>query len=134
MELLSTAVAADLPPLYATEHEADPICRVKLFTPDAGYTPYVTEFDPSERLFFGYVLNGWDGELGYMSLDELERWAGRSACLLSETSGLPLCGCRRCEGRRTAPNDAAGTDFAREGMGHRRAGPTAMSRRCGARG
>ena len=76
MELLPAEIAADLPALYATEHEADPVCHVKLFTPDAGYTLWATEYDPHERLFFGYVRNGFDGELGYVSLDELESVRG----------------------------------------------------------
>ena len=76
MQLLPTEVAADLPGLYATEHETDPLCHVKLFTPDAGYTFYVTEYDPSRRLLFGYTQNGPHGELGYVSLDELESVRG----------------------------------------------------------
>ena len=76
MELLPAEIAADLPALYATEHDADPLCHVKLFTPDAGYTFYITEYDPSRRLLFGYVQNGPDGELGYVSLDELESVRG----------------------------------------------------------
>ena len=76
MELMPAEIAAALPALYATEHEADPLCRAKLFTPDANYTLWATEFDPSQRLLFGYVRSGWDCELGYVSLDELESVRG----------------------------------------------------------
>ena len=81
-ELMPAEIAAALPALYATEHEPDPLCHVKLFTPDANYTLWATEFDPNQRLLFGYVRNGSDGELGYVSLDELESVRG--------PFGLPL--------------------------------------------
>ena len=73
--LLPEDVAATLPPLYSTEHVADPIVSVKFFTPDSSWTWYVTEFDPAERLCFGLV-QGLDRELGYFSLDELEAVRG----------------------------------------------------------
>lgn len=70
-ELMPAAIAALIPPLYATEAEADPMVWVKFFTPASGWTWYVTEVDPDERLCFGLVI-GQDQELGYFSLDELE--------------------------------------------------------------
>ena len=73
--LLSDDVAATLPPLYSSEHVADPIVPVKFFTPDSSWTWYVTEFDPQQRLCFGLV-QGLDRELGYFSLDELEAVRG----------------------------------------------------------
>jgi hypothetical protein len=69
--LLPDGVAQTLPPLYATEHEDNPIVRVKFFTPDSSWTWFVTEFSPEKRLCFGMV-HGLDHELGYFSLDELE--------------------------------------------------------------
>ena len=74
-KLLPAEVAATLPALYATQHEADPIARVKFFTPDSSWTWYVTEFDPSDRLCFGLV-HGHEREFGYFSLDELESVKG----------------------------------------------------------
>jgi hypothetical protein len=53
--LLPDDVAASLPALYATQHEDDPIARVKFFTPHSSWIWYVTEFDPGERLCFGLV-------------------------------------------------------------------------------
>jgi hypothetical protein len=73
--LLPDAIAKDLPSLYATEHEADPLARVKFFTPDSSWTWYVTEYDPEERLCFGLVV-GHARELGYFALDELESVKG----------------------------------------------------------
>lgn len=73
--LLPDEIAATLPPLYATEKEADPIVRVKFFTPDSSWTWYVTEFDPVERRCFGLVI-GLERESGYFLLDELEAVRG----------------------------------------------------------
>ncbi len=104
MELLPTEIATTLPALYATEHEADPLCRVKLFTPDANYTLWATEYDPSQRLLFGYVCNGSDGELGYVSLDELESVRGPFG--LPVERDLYFTPTRLSEVRRTAGGDA----------------------------
>ena len=73
--LLPDDVAQTLPPLYATEHEDDPLVRVKFFTPDSSWTWFLTEFSPEKRLCFGMV-HGLDHELGYFSLDELEAARG----------------------------------------------------------
>ncbi len=73
--LLPDEIAVKLPPLYATENVADPTVHVKFFTPDAQWSWFVTEFDPEQRLCFGYFI-GLDRELGYFSLDELETLRG----------------------------------------------------------
>ena len=51
------------------------MARVKWFTPDAGWTWFVIEFDPAERLCFGYII-GHEREFGYFSLDEIESLRG----------------------------------------------------------
>ena len=63
MELLPAEIASTLPALYATEHETNPLCCVKFFTPDSSWTWYVIEYDPEERLLFGYVV-GHESEPG----------------------------------------------------------------------
>ncbi len=63
-----------LPPLYATEQQADPIVICKFFTTDSNQTWYVLEFD-GEDAFFGLVA-GLDVQLGYFSLTELESVRG----------------------------------------------------------
>ena len=68
-------IAPTLPPLYATQHQDDPIAYLKFFTPDSSWTWYVTEYDPEQRLCFGLV-QGHERELGYFSLDELEEARG----------------------------------------------------------
>jgi len=47
----------------------------KFFTPDGQWTWYATEYDPETREFFGLV-DGFEAELGYFSLGELETARG----------------------------------------------------------
>lgn len=47
----------------------------KFFTPDSSWTWYATEFDEEHGEFFGLV-QGFETELGYFSLDELEKAKG----------------------------------------------------------
>ena len=71
MELLPEHIKAQLPPLYSQEHEHDPMVYVKFFHPNSHWTWYATEYNPQERLFFGWVYGDFP-ELGYFSLAELE--------------------------------------------------------------
>jgi len=43
-KLISDDLITTIPNLYSTEDENDPICHIKLFTPDANWTWYITEF------------------------------------------------------------------------------------------
>ncbi len=74
-DLMPSWLAAILPALSVMEHEADPVVYVKLFTPDAGWMWYITEYDPEERLAYGFV-RGVEEELGYIWLDELATMRG----------------------------------------------------------
>lgn len=77
--LLPPSVAATLPPLRSTEGR-DPLVLVKFFDPCGRWTLYVTEFDPVDRLLFGYCRSplGPDcDEYGYSSLDEIEETKNR---------------------------------------------------------
>lgn len=67
-------VLAGLPPLYATENADDPEAKVKFFAPDSNWTWYALEFDGKDT-FFGLV-NGFEKELGYFSLSELQNTRG----------------------------------------------------------
>lgn len=69
-------IARSLPPLYSQDGKGDDaIAHVKFFTPDSDWTWYAFEYDPEERIFFGLV-SGFEVELGYFSLDELQRARG----------------------------------------------------------
>ena len=52
----------------------DPVIVAKFFTPFGTARWYATEYDPVNKMFFGYVsiFGGWDDEWGYFSLAELE--------------------------------------------------------------
>ncbi len=63
-----------LPQLYSQEEVEDPKAIAKFFTPDANWTWYATEFDGKDT-FFGLV-DGFEKELGYFSLAELESIRG----------------------------------------------------------
>jgi hypothetical protein len=75
MKMLTKEIEKRLPPLDANETVEDPIIQVKFFTPWTNWTWYGLEYDPEQRLFFGYV-EGLENELGYFSLDELESVQG----------------------------------------------------------
>jgi len=74
VKLLTKKLREDIPPLYSTEDEDDPVVHAKLFTPDSSWTWYVLEFD-GEDLLFGYVI-GHYAELGYFSLSGLQKVRG----------------------------------------------------------
>jgi len=75
MPLLTPALRASLPPLYGQEGTPDPIVYARFFTPDSNWTWLATEFDPEEGRFFGLV-DGFESELGYFLLQELETSRG----------------------------------------------------------
>ena len=64
-----------IPPLYSTEEQINPICQLKLFTPDSNWTWYIIEMDEQKELCFGYVV-GFENELGYFSMSELQNIRG----------------------------------------------------------
>ena len=74
--LIPFALRDKLPALYETEGQADPICHIKLFTPDSNWTWYVIVFSKANQdICYGYV-QGLENELGYFSLDELQSIKG----------------------------------------------------------
>lgn len=75
MKLLNDELLKILPPLYSTENLKDPLIQCKFFTPDSSWTWYVLEYDKTNEIFFGYVC-GFENELGYFSLAELESVTG----------------------------------------------------------
>jgi len=75
MKLLTQEIRNRLPALYSTDGQGDEaIAQVKFFTPDSSWTWYATEFDGKDE-FFGLV-DGFEKELGYFSLSELESVQG----------------------------------------------------------
>jgi DUF2958 family protein len=74
MQLLTEGLRKKLPALYSQENEADPMVYIKYFDPVGSWTWYVTEGEQrgEDFLFFGFVV-GIEAELGYFSLNELEK-------------------------------------------------------------
>ena len=72
MKLLTEELRAQLPAIYGQTENPDPTVYARFFTPDAGWTWYVTEGqeDEGDFTFFGYV-KGHCLELGCFSLKEL---------------------------------------------------------------
>lgn len=93
MKLLTKALLKQLPPLYATEDQEDPMVICKFFYPDFDWSWFAIEYD-GEDVFFGLV-DGFVAELGYFTRSELEANRGKlglpierdlyfSPCRLSE--------------------------------------------------
>ena len=72
-KLMTKELADSIPPLYANDEADDPeavVAKVKLFSPYASWSWYITEWDAATGLCFGLV-EGFKTELGYFHLDEL---------------------------------------------------------------
>jgi len=61
------------------EEVEDPVIVAKFFNPQGAGTWYATEYDPRDKMFFGYVsiFGDWNDEWGYFSLAELESYVGQ---------------------------------------------------------
>ena len=72
-KLMTKELGDTIPALYANENVEDHdavVARVKLFSPYNGWRWYITEWKAETGLCFGLV-EGFETELGYFSLDEL---------------------------------------------------------------
>ena len=74
MELIPKNLLNQIPKLYETEDEIDPIAYVKLFID--GWTWYIIEFSIDKNICFGYVISPFGAELGYFSLEEIRSIKG----------------------------------------------------------
>jgi len=79
--LMPAEIRAKLPKLYSQENNRDPMVVVKYFSPFSQATWFVTEFDGEDTMFGWADLGFGEGELGYISLSELDTLNRR---------GLPL--------------------------------------------
>ncbi len=76
MKLLTKENLKQLPALYEQDGKGDEaVAYVKFFTPDSNWTWYATEYDPETETFFGLV-DGFDKELGYFTLADLQNVRG----------------------------------------------------------
>lgn len=75
-KLITEEQLSKIPDLYSTEDIKDPICHIKLFTPDSNWSWYITEISKEDNVTcFGYVV-GHESELGYFNLTEIEELNG----------------------------------------------------------
>jgi len=75
-KLIPNTLLATVPNLYDTEDVKDPLCQIKLFTPDSNWTWYIIEISQEDKnQCFGYVI-GQEAELGYFSLAEIQSVKG----------------------------------------------------------
>ena len=74
MELIPKELLNQIPKLYETEDEIDPIAYVKVFIDS--WTWYITEFSIDKNICFGYVISPFGAELGYFSLEEIKSIKG----------------------------------------------------------
>ena len=71
--LMTKELGDTIPALYANENVKDydsVLVPVELFSPYGNWTWYATEWDPETGTCFG-LIQGFETELGYFSLDEL---------------------------------------------------------------
>lgn len=78
MKLINKTLEARFKKIGSQETIKDPIVVAKFFNPTGAGTWYATEYDPKEKIFFGYVsiFGDWNDEWGYFSLEELENFNG----------------------------------------------------------
>lgn len=76
MKLMTKEIEKKIPKLYSQDGKQDnAVVYVKFFCPWNQWTWYATEYDPKEKVFFGLVV-GFEKEMGYFSLEELESVEG----------------------------------------------------------
>lgn len=78
MKLMTSTLEARFKKIGSQEDVKDPIVVAKFFNPAGIGTWYATEYDPVERIFFGFVslFGDHNDEWGSFSLDELEAVKG----------------------------------------------------------
>lgn len=78
MKLITKELEKRFAQVGSQENVQDPLVIAKFFNPTGAGTWYATEYDPANRIFFGYVsiFGDWNDEWGSFSLDELESYKG----------------------------------------------------------
>lgn len=78
MKLMTKELERRFAQVGSQEHVEDPLIIAKFFNPAGAGTWFATEYDPSARIFFGYVsiYGDWNDEWGDFSLDELVSYRG----------------------------------------------------------
>ncbi len=76
MRLMTKHLERRFAQVGSQEKVKDPVIVAKFFNPQGAGTWYATEYDPKDKMFFGYVsiFGDWNDEWGYFSLAELESY------------------------------------------------------------
>ena len=78
-----------LPAFYETETLGKgATAQARFYHPFARWEWYVTEYDPTPHMFFGYV-KGFEAEWGYFTLDQLAQVADASFPVVADTDFTP---------------------------------------------
>ena len=68
-KLIPQTLLSDIPDLYETEGSLNPMCYLKLFTPDSNFTWFIIEFSKADaKTCYGYV-QGMESEQRDMSFE-----------------------------------------------------------------
>ena len=78
MKLLNKGIEKSFAKIGSQEKTKDPFVIAKFFNPTGAGTWYATEYDPIEKIFFGFVsiFGDHNDEWGNFSLAELESFRG----------------------------------------------------------
>ena len=78
MKLLTKEIIKRFKEVGSQEKEKDPIVIAKFFNPAGAGTWFATEYNPREKIFFGYVsiFGDHNDEWGSFSLEELQSIKG----------------------------------------------------------
>ena len=76
MRLMTKELERRFAQVGSQENIKDPVIVAKFFNPCGAGTWYATEYDPINKMFFGYasIFGDWNDEWGYFSLEELESY------------------------------------------------------------
>ena len=76
MRLMTKELEKRFAQVGSQESVKDPVIVAKFFNPCGAGTWYATEYDPINKMFFGYasIFGDWNDEWGYFSLEELESY------------------------------------------------------------
>jgi len=79
MKLMTKALEKRFAKVGRQEKVEDPIIIAKFFNPTGGGTWFASEYNPKDKIFFGYasIFGDHCDEWGYFSLEELEDYKGR---------------------------------------------------------
>ena len=75
-KLLTNEQLQSIPELYASTILKDPICKFKIFLPNSNWTWYIIEIDKSDYNTCYGLVDGFEQELGYFTIRELENLKG----------------------------------------------------------